>query len=40
VDHSKGNDGERVVAILRFQGGSPSSVLIKDRAILAQIDKL
>jgi hypothetical protein len=35
VNHSKGKDGKRTVAILRFQGGSPPPVSIKNRIILA-----
>jgi hypothetical protein len=35
VDHSEGKDEERVVAIPRFQGGTPRSMSVKNRVILA-----
>jgi hypothetical protein len=40
VINSEGKGGERVIAISRFQGGSPPPVLIKDYVVLASMDKL
>jgi hypothetical protein len=35
MEYSEGKDGESVVAILRFLCGTPPSVMIKDRTVLA-----
>jgi hypothetical protein len=40
VGHLEGKGGEWVVAISRFQVGSPPSVSIKDRIILASVGNL